>query len=86
MTNEELLQVESSQRQFDQEKEHREKMNLIIEQQEYNLVAILKPKITIDGNQWCVLYGENLQDGIAGFGETPYTAILNFNSAWNKKI
>ena len=86
MSNEELLQIESSQRQFDQEKEHREKMNLIVEQEEYNLVTILKPKITRDGNQWCVLYGENLQDGIAGFGETPYTAILNFNKAWNEKI
>ena len=27
------------------------------EQQEFNLFATLKPTITRDGNQWCVLYG-----------------------------
>jgi len=27
---------------------------------------LLPTAISVDGNQWCVLYGENLQDGVAG--------------------
>jgi hypothetical protein len=46
------------------------------------LTESLKPTITKDGNKWCVLLGENLQVGIAGFGDTPYQAILDFNSAF----
>lgn len=57
-----------------------------IEAQEYNLAATLKPAIMIDGNQWCVLWGENLQDGVAGFGDTPYLAILDFNKAFHKPL
>lgn len=57
-----------------------------IEAAEYNLVVTLKPEIKIDGNQWCVLFGENLQDGVAGFGDTPYLAVLAFNKAWHVPI
>ena len=28
-----------------------------------------------DGDQWCALYGEDLQVGVAGFGETKVDAI-----------
>jgi hypothetical protein len=44
--------------------------------------AIWKPKLSIDGNQWCALYGENLQDGVAGFGTSPEKAMSDFNRAW----
>lgn len=44
--------------------------------------AIYRPALTIDGNQWCALYGENLQDGVAGFGDTPAAAMLAFDHAW----
>lgn len=37
-----------------------------------------------DGNQWCCLYGANVQEGIVGFGATPVKALLDFNNAWNK--
>jgi hypothetical protein len=30
------------------------------------------------GNQWCVLLGEDLQQGIAGFGASPEEAIVTF--------
>lgn len=30
-----------------------------------------------DGNQWCALYGEDLQTGIAGFGNTPFLAMID---------
>lgn len=45
---------------------------------------IFRPKITIDGNVWCALYGENLQEGIAGFGITPQAACLDFDKAWQR--
>jgi hypothetical protein len=48
------------------------------------LVESLRPTITKDGNKWCVLLGENLQVGIAGFGDTPYQAMLDFNSAFHR--
>lgn len=41
--------------------------------------TIYKPKIFPDGNQWCVLLGNNLQEGVTGFGDTPYEAVRNFN-------
>jgi len=56
-----------------------------IEAQEMNLVATLKPRIFVDGNMWCVMFGENIQDGVAGFGETPRLAVYDFNKAWDKK-
>jgi len=33
--------------------------------------VLMRPKLSIDGDQWCALYGENLQDGVAGFGDSP---------------
>lgn len=60
--------------------------NAAIESFEMNLVSLLKPRIFIDGNKWCVLYGENLQDGVAGFGITPRLAVYDFNKAWDKKL
>ena len=44
------------------------------------------PKIFIDGNQWCALYGENLQDGVAGFGDSPDLAMRAFDNAWCEKL
>ncbi|OAN76674.1 hypothetical protein A8B82_14845 [Sulfitobacter sp. EhC04] len=56
-----------------------------IERQEYNLVSLLNLVPFRDGDSWCVLWGVNLSEGIAGFGDTPYLAILNFNRALNAK-
>lgn len=36
----------------------------------------------MDGNQWCVFYGEDLQTGIAGFGDTPMQAMREFDKAF----
>ncbi len=58
----------------------------VVEAAEFNLVALLKPSVMIDGNQWCVLYGANLQEGIAGFGDTPYLAVLAFNKEWHRTL
>jgi hypothetical protein len=40
---------------------------------------LFKPKLAPDGNMWIALYGENLQEGIAGCGETPEKAMINFD-------
>lgn len=47
----------------------------------------VKPlSIRIDGNKWCVLYGDNLQDGVAGFGDSPELASWDFDRAWCAKL
>ena len=43
---------------------------------------LLKPTLSADGNMWCFLYGDNLQDGVAGFGETPAKAAVQFDIEW----
>lgn len=32
---------------------------------------------------WCALYGKNLQEGVAGFGDCPRTACSDFDRRWN---
>ena len=86
MTQEELLQLESSQRQHFEVLLHQERLNYVIEQQEYNLFSMLKPSVSKDGNQWCVLYGSDLQTGIAGFGDTIHKAVLDFNKQFYTPI
>lgn len=47
---------------------------------------MLKPRIFIDGNKWCALYGDNLQDGVAGFGDSPEQTYRNFDENWCAKL
>lgn len=46
----------------------------------------LRPRLFIDGTQWCALYGENLQDGVAGFGASPELAMLDFDRAYQQPL
>lgn len=48
--------------------------------------AVYRPAISIDGNQWCVLYGDNLQYGVAGFGDSPSDAMRDFDANWDAKL
>lgn len=48
--------------------------------------AVFRPKIMQDGDQWCALYGDDLQEGVAGFGDSPATAMRAFDEAWLTKI
>lgn len=48
--------------------------------------AIYRPKLYLDGNQWCALYGENLAEGVSGFGDSPDAAMWAFDRAWNEKL
>lgn len=45
--------------------------------------VIFTPKLFIDGNKWCALYGENLMEGIAGFGDTPREALIDYDYAFS---
>jgi hypothetical protein len=59
-------------------------------QQEFSLAAyemarpsaVYRPTIARDGNKWCALYGSNLMEGIAGFGDTPNAAMADFDKNW----
>ena len=42
----------------------------------------MRPRIFKDGTEWCALYGENLQDGVCGFGESPEEACQAFDAEW----
>lgn len=44
--------------------------------------VLMRPAIYPDGNQWCALYGEDLQNGVAGFGDTPELACSDFDKNW----
>lgn len=54
-------------------------MELITSKRYWAVVLGLKP--TQDGDMWCLLWGDNLQTGVAAFGKTPYEAILAFEKA-----
>ncbi len=67
---------------------------IIIIKDEYQITAIeqrrpsviFRPSLTIDGNGWCALYGDNLQDGVAGYGATPDAAMRSFDEAWGATL
>jgi hypothetical protein len=40
----------------------------------------VEAELNKDGDQWCVLAGDNLQVGIAGFGGQVWQAIAEFKS------
>ena len=44
----------------------------------WQCISALGIKPFKDGNSWCFLYGENIQEGICGFGETIFDAALDF--------
>lgn len=48
--------------------------------------ALYRPRLSVDGNQWCALYGDNLQDGVAGFGDSPEAAMAAFDRAWTAPL
>ena len=46
----------------------------------------MRPRMFIDGDQWCCLYGDGIQDGLAGFGASPNEAANAFDNAFYAKI
>lgn len=48
--------------------------------------VVYKPRIGIDGNQWIAVYGDNIQEGVAGCGDSPELAMADFDKAWKEKL
>lgn len=48
--------------------------------------VVWKPRLCVDGNQWCALLGDNLQDGVSGFGDSPAEAMWDFDKKWFAKL
>lgn len=48
--------------------------------------TVYKPTLSVDGNQWCALFGVNLMEGVAGFGDSPAEAYADFDKNWNEKL
>lgn len=48
--------------------------------------VLYRPCLSLDGDKWCALYGPNLQEGVAGFGDSPADAMAAFDQAWREKV
>lgn len=49
-------------------------------------VVVLGLKPSLDGSAYCFLWGDDLQSGISGFGDTVYQAMLDFESAMHRVV
>lgn len=47
--------------------------------------VLYRPTLSVDGNQWCAVYGD-FPTGVAGFGNSPGEAMLDFNKQWFKEL
>jgi hypothetical protein len=47
--------------------------------------VMFRPTLSVDGNQYCALYGENLHEGCAGFGDTADLAMWDFDKNWREQ-
>jgi hypothetical protein len=56
----------------------------ILQYERYSVM--LRTKLFIDGDMWCCLYGDNIQDGVCGFGNSPHLAMMDFDRAFYKSI
>lgn len=82
----EILRDESYRRSAWDDQIQQSNLNVVVEKEELNLFVTLGLKLKKNGNRWCVLYGDNLQEGISGFGDTPMKAIWDFNKSFYKII
>lgn len=48
--------------------------------------VLFRPDLNIDGNQWFALYGKDLQSGMAGFGDSPEQAMVDFDKNWRQPL
>ena len=47
---------------------------------------LFKPRLFLDGNEYCCLYGEDIMSGCAGFGNSPRKAMMDFDNNWFKSV
>ena len=48
--------------------------------------VLMRPKLVPDGDAWIALYGENLQEGVVGCGNSPAEAMRAFDNEWYAKM
>jgi hypothetical protein len=48
--------------------------------------AVFRPALSVDGNQYCALFGADLHSGVAGFGDTPEAAMADFDKNWRTPL
>lgn len=48
-------------------------------------VVVLGLRPSLDGNQWCFVWGENIVTGVTAYGSTPMEAMQNFEKAMYEK-
>tara|TARA_R110002167_G_scaffold296081_1_gene500576 strand:+ start:167 stop:409 length:243 start_codon:yes stop_codon:yes gene_type:complete len=77
-------EIESSQKQHHNEIQQQMKVELLETEQQYKRFEMLKPKVYLDGDKWCVAYGE-MPTGVFGFGNTPHEAVIDWEIQWNTK-
>lgn len=44
--------------------------------------VLMRPEVPLDGDMYCLLYGKDLMEGCAGFGETMEAAAMDFDKNW----
>jgi hypothetical protein len=47
--------------------------------------VLFRPEISLDGNMYCALFGKDLMEGCAGFGETMEAAMWDFDKNWREQ-
>jgi len=80
-----MKEEESSQVQHHNEIQHQMKVELLETEQQYKRFSILRPKVYMDGNKWCVGYGD-MPEGIFGFGDTIHKAVLDWENEFNREL
>lgn len=48
--------------------------------------AVYRPVLSMDGNSWTALHGDDLQTGCVGVGASPDAAMWDFDKNWHKKV
>lgn len=48
--------------------------------------VLFRPSLSLDGNSWIALLGDNLQSGCVGVGDSPDAAMCDFDVKWYKKV
>jgi hypothetical protein len=48
--------------------------------------VVFRPILSVDGNQYCAVFGTDLQNGVAGFGDTPEAAMSDFDRNWRMPL
>lgn len=58
----------------------------IAAQEQQRPCVLFRPRVGLDGNKWGVLYGDNIQDGVYGSGDSVAEAMADFDRNWYAKL